>query len=54
MKGLELPAGFDDRTVLTLTPSNHIVIAHPDYPPKVLDEQTLQWVDIEPQALAQC
>ena len=43
-----LPFGYDESTVMTLTLTNDILIAHPVMPPMIYDEQTMRWVTIEP------
>lgn len=44
----QLPPGYDDRTAMELTPSNHIVITNPAMPPLIFDETELQWVPLLP------
>lgn len=38
-----LPEGYDERATLALAPGNVIVLAHPDLPPLVLNEQTREF-----------
>lgn len=38
-----LPDGYDERATLALAPGNVIVLAHPDLPPLVLNEQTREF-----------
>ena len=42
-----LPFGYDERTTITLSPSNDIIIAHPVMPPMVYDEQVMRWVELK-------
>lgn len=42
----QLPFGYDDRTVMTLTLNNDILIAHPVMPPMIYDEQVMRWTHI--------
>jgi hypothetical protein len=42
----QLPLGYDERTEMTLTPTNDIVIAHPLMPPMIYDETVMRWVHI--------
>lgn len=42
-----LPLGYDERTKITLGPSNDIIIAHPVMPPMVYDEQVMRWVELK-------
>lgn len=42
----DLPLGYDERTSMTLTPGNEIVIAHPVMPPMIFDESVMRWVEI--------
>ena len=42
-----LPFGYDERTTITLGPSNDIIIAHPVMPPMVYDEQVMRWVELK-------
>ena len=46
----QFPLGYDERTTMTLTPNNDIVIAHPVMPPMIYDETVMRWVPIEPEA----
>jgi hypothetical protein len=41
-----LPEGFDERTFLCIAEDGAIVIAHPDHPPHVLDEESGAFVEI--------
>lgn len=43
-----LPIGFDERTTMTLTPANEIVIAHPVMSPMIYDETVMRWVEVMP------
>jgi hypothetical protein len=43
----ELPAGYDERTQMTLTEDNRVVLAHPEHPPLMLSA-TGQWVALTP------
>ena len=38
-----LPPGYDDRARMALTPSNQIVVTHPEHPPLLLQHNG-QWV----------
>ena len=42
----DLPLGYDDQTIITLTPSNEVVIAHPVMPPMIYDQTVMRWVEI--------
>jgi hypothetical protein len=42
----ELPAGYDSRTRMTLTPDNRVIVAHPEHPPLVLSASG-QWLDLK-------
>lgn len=42
-----LPPGYDERTTLALTPANALVIAHPDMPPLIFNEQTRKFEEIK-------
>jgi hypothetical protein len=45
----DLPLGYDERTEISLTPTNDIVIAHPVMPPMIYDETVMRWVEISTQ-----
>jgi hypothetical protein len=38
-----LPEGYDERTRMTLSPDNRIVVAHPDLPALIYNEETKQF-----------
>jgi hypothetical protein len=40
MMPFEFPPGYDARTAMALDQDNRIVIAHPELPPMVLNEET--------------
>lgn len=42
----ELPAGYDERTRLALTPDNQVVATHPEHRPLLLGNGG-QWLDLE-------
>mgnify|MGYP003349480491 CR=1 FL=1 len=42
----DLPFGYDERTEITLTPRNEIVIKHPVMPPMIYDESVMRWVEL--------
>ena len=42
----ELPLGFDDKTLMTLTTDNDVVIHHPIMPPMIYDETIMRWVEV--------
>jgi hypothetical protein len=42
----EFPFGYDDKTTLTLTPDNQLVITHPVMPPMIYDESVMRWVEL--------
>lgn len=44
----QFPPGYDDRTRMTLTPGNYIVITHPVLPPMFYDETVMQWAPLKP------
>lgn len=43
----ELPAGYDNRTRLTLRDDNQVIVTHPEHPPLVLSANG-QWVALTP------
>ena len=42
----ELPAGYDSRTQMTLTPDNRVIVTHSEHPPLVLSADG-QWLDLK-------
>lgn len=48
----DLPAGYDERTTLWLTPDNRVALAHPDMPSLVYDEEASRWTSLIPANLA--
>lgn len=43
----EFPLGYDEKTVITLTLSNDVVIAHPVMPTMIYDETVMRWVQLK-------
>ena len=43
----DLPFGYDDKTTITLTQSNEIVITHPVMPTMIYDESIMRWVEVK-------
>lgn len=41
----ELPPGYDERTRMTLTDDNRVIVTHPEHPPLVLSAHG-QWLDL--------
>lgn len=41
----ELPAGYDERTRLALTPDNQVIATHPEHPALLLGKGG-QWLDL--------
>jgi len=44
----EIPAGYDERTKLWLTPDNRVGLVHPDLPPLIYDETAKIWIPLQP------
>lgn len=42
----ELPLGYDEQTLFTLTPTNEVVAHHPIMPPIIYDESVMRWLPI--------
>ncbi len=42
----EFPFGYDERTTVTLTSANDVVIHHPVMPPMIYDESIMRWVEV--------
>lgn len=52
MSGLfDFPPGYDERTMMALTPDNRIVLSHPELPPLVYDEAAQRWIAAPQQTL---
>lgn len=43
----DFPFGYDDKTTITLTKSNEIVITHPVMPTMIYDESIMRWVEVK-------
>lgn len=41
----ELPAGYDERTVMTLRDDKGLMVTHPEHPPLLLQANG-QWLDL--------
>lgn len=42
----DLPFGYDEKTVMALTPTNDIKITHPVMPPMIYDKELMRWVEV--------
>lgn len=42
----DLPLGYDENTVVTLTANNEIVLHHPVMPPMIYDETVMRYVEV--------
>lgn len=42
----EFPFGYDEKTVITLTQSNDVIITHPVMPTMIYDETVMRWVQV--------
>lgn len=43
----DFPFGYDEKTVITLTASNDVVITHPVMPAMIYDESVMRWVEVK-------
>ena len=43
----DFPFGYDDKTTITLTQSNEIVITQPVMPTMIYDESIMRWVEVK-------